>query len=371
MTRPTVVIELAGDAQFARDLAVGGVFVPGCTLRLTDECELVVRGPHQQISLPARVVYVEEQRGAGLELIGFSSETKAQLAQLAPIGPSELVVLDEPPISEASLVGIDLAGLRRLEEEQQQIHVPVESVALIDIEALAEASELDDLAIDDDAHGGARFFSSTAATRPPANADDEDQEDAADDDGTPSDDDAVTLAPDSEGDDRLDELAGALAHAEATAEGTAKGTDDGRRGERARHVARNVHERLRGLTLALQIKVASTGELHERIVLERLYGKNVWETLLRNPRLTAPEIARIARMGTLPRVLLEVIVTNNAWLQIPEVRRALLANPRLATDQIVKVLRVTPKHELRLAAVQTAYPFAVRNAAKQLLRAES
>ena len=133
---------------------------------------------------------------------------------------------------------------------------------------------------------------------------------------------------------------------------------------------RHVHERLRGLTLAAQIKLAASGELHERIVLERLYGKNVWETLLRNPRLTPPEVSRIARYGSLPRVLLEIILGNATWLQVPEVRRALLANPRLGTDQALKVLRLTPRHELRIAAIQTAYPHAVRQAARLLLRGE-
>ena len=41
--------------------------------------------------------------------------------------------------------------------------------------------------------------------------------------------------------------------------------------------------------------------LQERVALERMYGPNVWETLLRNNRLTPPEAARIARKGTLPR----------------------------------------------------------------------
>jgi hypothetical protein len=159
--------------------------------------------------------------------------------------------------------------------------------------------------------------------------------------------------------DTSDEIDAAIASALA-AQTAATGT----------RVPRNVHERLRGLTLIAQHKLAAAGELHERIVLERLYGKNVWEILLRNPRLTPPEVARIARYGSLPRVLLEIILANNAWLQVPEVRRALLANPRLGTDQIMKVLRLTPKHELRLAAVQTAYPYAVRNAAKMLLRGE-
>ncbi|MGE0547858.1 MAG: hypothetical protein AB7O24_02810 [Kofleriaceae bacterium] len=133
-------------------------------------------------------------------------------------------------------------------------------------------------------------------------------------------------------------------------------------------VPRNAHERLRGLTLAEQVKLAATGDQTERVLLERFYGKNVWEPLLRNPRLTAPEVARIGRMGALPRVLLEVILNNGAWLQIAEVRRALLSNPRLGTDQIIRLLRLMPKHELKLAAVQTAYPAPVRDAAKRLIR---
>jgi len=132
--------------------------------------------------------------------------------------------------------------------------------------------------------------------------------------------------------------------------------------------ALNMHERLRGLSLAQQVKLAHTGEVSERIVLERMYGKNVWEALLRNQRLTGPEVARIARMGALPRPLVELICGNGGWLQIPEVRRALLSNPRLGTDQIIRVLRLMPKHELKLATVQTAYPMAVRDAARRLMK---
>lgn len=138
----------------------------------------------------------------------------------------------------------------------------------------------------------------------------------------------------------------------------------------ARGVARNVQERLRNLTLAQQVRVAQKGHLHERIVLERMYGKTVWEALLRNPALTGPEVARIARMGALPRPLIELIVDHGGWLQIPEVRRALLSNPRLGTDQILRVLRLLPRPELRLAASQTAYPYAVRDAARRLVREE-
>ena len=37
MSRPAVLIELAADPAFARDLSAGGVFVPNCGLALQDE----------------------------------------------------------------------------------------------------------------------------------------------------------------------------------------------------------------------------------------------------------------------------------------------------------------------------------------------
>jgi len=138
--------------------------------------------------------------------------------------------------------------------------------------------------------------------------------------------------------------------------------------EGAKRPPAGLNERLRGLTVAQQTKVAAPGELGERVMLERIYGKSVWEALLRNPRLTGPEVARIARMGTLPRPQMETILNNGGWLQIPEVRRALLTNPRLGADQVLRILRLLPKHEIKLAAQQTAYPLGVRTAAKSLLK---
>jgi hypothetical protein len=128
----------------------------------------------------------------------------------------------------------------------------------------------------------------------------------------------------------------------------------------------NVQERLRGLPIPEQLRVAREGTLTERVVLERLYGKVVWEALLRSGHLTVPEVARLARMGTMPRPLLELIVASPAWLQAPQVRRALLSNPRLSQDLVQKVLALLPRDELKLVPQNTAYPAAVRMAAKAL-----
>jgi predicted DCC family thiol-disulfide oxidoreductase YuxK len=247
-----VVLDLGSDHALARDLAAGGVFVPGCVVALGDECDLVVRAEPDELVLVARVVFVDP-RGAGLELVGCGPELKDQLAAMANAATQRAEGADEDVTSSYGVVTAD---------DHDEV---VESDA-------------------------------------------------------------------------------------------------------ARKIARNIHERLRGLTLVQQHKIAKHGEVSERIVLERMYGKSVWEHLLRNPRITAPEVARIARMGALPRPMVEVICNNGAWLQIPEIRRALLSNPRLGTDQILRVLRLVPKHELKLAATATSYPHPVRDAAKRLLR---
>jgi len=128
-----------------------------------------------------------------------------------------------------------------------------------------------------------------------------------------------------------------------------------------------IHERLRKLSVTQQQKIARSGELNDRVMLERLYSKGVWDGLLHNPKITLPEVARIARKGTIPRPLLDVIVDNNAWIQAPIVRRALLGNPRVSSEAIMKLLRITPKHELKIIYKTTTYSTQVREAAHKVL----
>ena len=298
MGRSMVQLELAADSRIARDLGAGGVFVPACELAINEQCELVVRCSLREIHLDARVVYIDGQGGAGLELVGFGPAMKARLA--AFVDPCEQA--EEPDDD------LDAAG-DTLDMDMDEIAIAVANAAP---DMPAEAVEI----------GG---FDDTVAR------------------------------------DLVRVLTDARPTIDVAAHAAAEPIDEP-------PSARTMHAELRGLSLAEQVKKAQAGDITERMILERIYGKNVWEALLRNPRLTAPEVARIARMGTLPRPMLELIVGNAGWLQIPEVRRALLSNPRLGTDQIGRVLRVMPKHELKLAASYTVYPFAVREAAKRLVR---
>lgn len=129
----------------------------------------------------------------------------------------------------------------------------------------------------------------------------------------------------------------------------------------------NRHEQLRAMSMVEQLKIARAGDLNDRVALERHVGKPLWEALLGNPRITIVEVARIAKKGTVPRPLIEQIVEHAGWIQNGLVRRALLSNPKLSPEGILKVLRVTPRPELKLIDKQTAYPTAVREAARRLM----
>ncbi len=120
------------------------------------------------------------------------------------------------------------------------------------------------------------------------------------------------------------------------------------------------------LPVAQQVKLARNANHEERVLLERRLGKTVWEALLRNPKITMPEVAAMARKGTMPRPLLELIIENPSWMRSAPVQRALLANPRLSWEQVQKVLRSLPKPDLQQVAKNTAYPPSVRDAARKL-----
>jgi hypothetical protein len=125
--------------------------------------------------------------------------------------------------------------------------------------------------------------------------------------------------------------------------------------------------RIRAMPLAEAMRLARSGDVQERIALERLHGKLVWEALLRNPSLSIPEVIRIGGMGMLPSPLLDLILGNPAWLSNEQVRRTLLANRALKGSGITTILRYLPKPELELVLKQTAYSWAVRDAARRML----
>ena len=320
--------------------------MPGLQLPELAECDLVLQRAGRELALQARVVMVGGG-GVGLEVVGFGAAVRERIAATfgdlgakpvkpAPVAPPAPEPEPEPELATEPVPTLDPA--EPADDDALELPEPVPDNAPALLPQLPEEKGLQSFELD---------TTDDVSTHGARSSDEEllDLEAEAEGDAPPVPHDAETV------DETTDN------------EADAESTDEPGRSK----IAKNVHERVRGLNLAQQIKLAHTGETAERILLERLYGKHVWEALLRNPRITGPEVARIARMGQLPKPLIEIIVGNGGWLQIPEVRRSLLSNPRLVTDQIQRVLYLLPKHELKLAAVQSAYPHAVRDIARRMV----
>jgi hypothetical protein len=131
---------------------------------------------------------------------------------------------------------------------------------------------------------------------------------------------------------------------------------------------RNLHDRVRELDIAGRDALARAGSLPERVALERRFGSSVWEALLHNPQITAREVVRMAKSGSLPMTLVNLIVNNKAWLADGAIQAALLQNPRVSGAHLERVLRALPQSELQRISEQTSHRSQVRLGAKKLIR---
>ena len=131
-------------------------------------------------------------------------------------------------------------------------------------------------------------------------------------------------------------------------------------------LAGDLYSRVRMYNTAEQLRVAREGDQAERIALERIYGKNVWDVLIHNPRITVPEVTRIARNPKIPKHLVDTITSNQGWISSSTLRRSLVMNPQVTGAPLEKVLRAYPRMELTLMAKQSNYPLAVRQMVKKI-----
>lgn len=319
MARPELRMTFAdADAlgrEFESNLRLGRAFLPGASgVEVLSDCTLVLVHPADanELALPAQVVMVSDSpgfSGVGIELRPFDGNARERIASFVRGGregsPSVTAAVAEAP-------------------------AVTESVAVTETESAAEtdADAVSSSATDSDSDSDAS-----------ADAD----EDADPDSASDADSEPETEDEDGDGDEGETEEPDVQAQAA-------------------------IMERMRSLSQVERQKLARRGELQERVLLERLYEKEVWNLLLHNPRITLPEIARIARKRSVPRNLLEQIVDNAAWIQTSLVRRALLGNPRIGPDSIQKLIRATPRHELKMMAKSTGYSLAVRDAARKALK---
>jgi len=154
--------------------------------------------------------------------------------------------------------------------------------------------------------------------------------------------DGIAVAVDGDPDERLARL---LARAAPTQAEAAPEIDDDTPERR-----QNTWDRIRGLSQMEKLLLAVKAERSERALLLQDNDPRVLLSLLRNPRLTIDEVARLAKSSFLNFQIADVIVKTTQWTSSVDVRLALIRNPKTPPALALQILPTLPESEIRSIA---------------------
>jgi hypothetical protein len=126
-------------------------------------------------------------------------------------------------------------------------------------------------------------------------------------------------------------------------------------------------ERIRGLSQMEKLLMAVKADRSERAVLLQDNDPRVLLSVLRNPRLTVEEVARMAKSSYVNYQIADVIVKTAQWMASVDVRLALVNNARTPPAFALRILPSLPVPEIRNIA-RGGTSMALKQAALKLLQ---
>lgn len=134
------------------------------------------------------------------------------------------------------------------------------------------------------------------------------------------------------------------------------------------HSRENAWDRLRSMSRTEKLLLVPKADRFERAILAQDNDPQVLYLLLKNPRLTADEVIRIAKSPFLTYQTAETIVKSNQWLSNVEVRVALIHNAKTPIAFALRLLPSLPESEVRTISHGAATSMALKQAALKRLQ---
>ena len=176
--------------------------------------------------------------------------------------------------------------------------------------------------------------------------------------------DGIALAIDGDADEMLKRL---MARTEEDPS-SAFGTFSPQGGEKATEAT--AWDRMRSLSQMEKLLLAVKAERSERALLLQDSDPRVLLSLLRNPRLTVDEVARVAKSAFLTYQIAEVIMKTSQWMANLDVRLNLIHNPKTPPAFALRILPTLPDLEVRNIA-RAGTNMALKQAALRKLQGKS
>jgi hypothetical protein len=109
-------------------------------------------------------------------------------------------------------------------------------------------------------------------------------------------------------------------------------------------------DRIRGLSQMEKILLASKADRSDRSLLLQDNDPRVLLSILRNPRLTIEEVARLTKSTHLTYQIADVIMKAAQWMASLDVRLGLIHNPKTPQAFALRILPTLPESEVRAIA---------------------
>jgi hypothetical protein len=106
-------------------------------------------------------------------------------------------------------------------------------------------------------------------------------------------------------------------------------------------------DRIRGLSQMEKILLASKADRSDRSLLLQDNDPRVLLSILRNPRLTIEEVARMTKSTYLTYQIADVIMKAAQWMASLDVRLGLIHNPKTPQAFALRILPTLPDSEVR------------------------
>lgn len=132
----------------------------------------------------------------------------------------------------------------------------------------------------------------------------------------------------------------------------------------------NAWDRIRGLSQMEKILLAVKADRSERALLLQDNDPRVLLSVLRNPRLTVDEVARIAKSSFINFQIADVIMKTSQWMASLDVRLALIHNPKTPQAFGLRILSTLPDAEVR-AIARAGTNMALKTAALRRLQGKT
>lgn len=151
---------------------------------------------------------------------------------------------------------------------------------------------------------------------------------------------------------------------------TPAGEDEGATSDDSPEKSRNAWDRVRALSQMEKILLAVKAERSERAMLLQDNDPRVLLSLLRNPRVTVDEVARLAKSSFLTYQIADVIVKTAQWMGNLDVRTGLIHNPKTPPAFALRILPTLPESEIK-AIARAGTSMALKQAALRRLQGKT